>query len=196
MITIAEIKEKAERTKEKIRLEKNIQGMSSSARHEVLSILEKGNYLIPKKLNSPVKDLPVVFSNNRIIIYEHGHLKFFVNLVLMKQIPCKPTDKFNYDGKTVFITHAPKIKWKKMLWEVGLSKGNWRHPNMVKEEDIFFKREFYCKDQDGNVLGSITYWETHKGFKMWYAQPKKVDEKILEEIVCSMVPLIKARHNI
>ena len=51
MITIAEIKEKAERTKEKIRLEKNIMGMSTSARHEVLTILEKGKYLIPKKLN-------------------------------------------------------------------------------------------------------------------------------------------------
>lgn len=131
-----------------------------------------------RNVDTLVSELPMSFQDGRYIVYEHGFVKLFNKDILIKEFPAKKEDKIKFAKNTIYKTTAPKERWKKLLWELSLTKGNWRHPKMIKFDDVVVAQKIVCIDKEGNE-NELTVWVLKSGFRAWYTKPKMIKPNIL-----------------
>lgn len=131
-----------------------------------------------RNLDTLVSELPISFQDGRYIVHEHGFVKLFNGNTLVKEFPASKEDRIKFAKNTIFRVQAPKERWRKLLWELCLTKGNWRHPNMIKSEEIVVWKTIICIDKEGNE-NELTVWVLKSGFRAWYTKPKMIKQNIL-----------------
>jgi len=141
-----------------------------------------------------MSDLPIVFDNGDILAYDHGHIKLITDGIISKNLPCRAEDRIKFKKRTFYIIRLPKEKWRKILWKVGLTKGNWRHPTMIKTEHCATHAKINGIDDKENILIFIELWVMKNGFRFWYC-PFGKSGCDLETLARTMVDMIKT-HDI
>jgi hypothetical protein len=124
---------------------------------------------------------PVVFKDGKVVIFEHGFVKLFdEKFNLVKEMKSKITDRLDFNGSMIYHQRAPKEKWKRLLWEVGLVKRNWRHPNNIQMRLI--DDSFCVEDRSTQVTYSITVYKTGTNALFWHAHVKETPAVILQSM--------------
>ena len=136
-----------------------------------------------------LKDLPIE-KNGKKLILEHNRVRLEDNGIVIKDLACRAGDKIEYTGGDFYILRGPKEKWRKILWDAGLTKGNWRHPNMINTHEV--TRSFTVNHGDEKEY-SITLWITNTGFMFWYMDYRYPPEVLLY-LAQDMVKNMKAQR--
>ena len=150
-------------------------------------ILEE--YPVNKKAVFYCSQMPVGLGDY-MLIYEKSHVKLFLGQELVKEFSCRMGDKVVWDGKRLFRINAPKLGWKKYLWGVNLTKGNFRHPNMIAKEGKFAPEKTTIVKFKDDEKGGIIAWRLNNGFVYWYAYAKSYSEEELTLLAKHMSDLI------
>lgn len=135
---------------------------------------------------------PLVFKDGTVIIFEDGIIRLYdASFNLLKEMKSKVDDRLDFNGSMVYHQRAPKEKWKRLLWEVGLVKRNWRHPNNIRMKLV--EDSFCVEDRSTGITYGITVYRTTSNALFWHAHVKETPILILQDLAERVKKIIIAK---
>lgn len=140
-----------------------------------------------------VTETPLLISDDSVIIFEHGFCKLYSSeFELVKSLKCKLGDRMEYNGEFIFHQASPKIKWRRILWKVGLVKSNWKHPNTLNMKEI--DDSAWVQEIRDNIVYELIIFRAKSGSLFWYCHTKVLSTDILEALAVKANSLVKKKN--